>query len=79
MIIMKFDKLYLSANIFVLFVLGLAVIGCSTTGIKPDGHIPQTTFYKQLPAENRVKSMLYEQHSEWKGVPYKLGGLSKKG
>ena len=76
---MKYDKLYLSANIFVLFVLGLAVIGCSTTGKRPDRHISQTTFHKQLPAEDRVKSMLYNQHNEWKGVPYQLGGLSKKG
>ncbi|MCA0894831.1 NlpC/P60 family protein [Microbulbifer agarilyticus] len=26
-----------------------------------------------------IKESLYEQHQEWKGIPYRLGGMSKRG
>ncbi|AQQ68244.1 hydrolase Nlp/P60 [Microbulbifer agarilyticus] len=26
-----------------------------------------------------VKASLYKQHQEWKGIPYRLGGMSKRG
>jgi len=40
--------------------------------------------YKQGQAVNLsnsllVKQLLLDQHAEWKGTPYKLGGLNKKG
>lgn len=29
--------------------------------------------------EEQIKAVLYEQHREWQGTPYRLGGLSKRG
>lgn len=31
------------------------------------------------PDSDQIKQKLYSQHQEWKGIPYRLGGLSKRG
>ena len=40
---------------------------------KPPTHKPSPS-----PAE-LLKASLYQQHQEWKGIPYRLGGMSKRG
>ena len=44
---------------------------------------PQTTKpSKPKPApspDELVKASLYQQHQEWKGIPYRLGGMSRRG
>ncbi|MGS0676238.1 NlpC/P60 family protein [Shewanella sp. 125m-1] len=34
---------------------------------------------QQLSSEKQIKNQLIQMHREWKGVPYRLGGMSKKG
>jgi len=29
--------------------------------------------------EEQIKASLYQQHQEWKGIPYRLGGMSRRG
>ena len=60
-----------------LLLLSLSLIGCSST---PD--ISPGTLAKQkvsLKNSSAVKHKLYEQHKEWQGVDYEMGGLSKDG
>ncbi|MGB5396965.1 MAG: NlpC/P60 family protein [Gammaproteobacteria bacterium] len=55
------------------FLISLVLTGCSSTP------------YKSTPASNitlhdpDTKSKLISQHQEWKGTPYRYGGLSKRG
>ncbi len=64
-----------------IFIVSILITGCSST---PDRQAPQEVIVsanKSVPLADSqaVKKKLYQQYHQWKGVKYKLGGLSKKG
>ena len=60
-----------------LLLLSLSLIGCSST---PDIRLGMLAKEKvSLNNSSAVKSKLYDQHNEWEGVEYEMGGLSKDG
>ena len=67
-------------NVLILFLI-MCLFGC--LGQPP--HITEkVSVYKQVHTVNLsnsllVKKLLLDQHAEWKGTRYQLGGLSKKG
>ena len=56
-----------------LVVISLVLTGCSSTPYK---YTPATNIALQDPA---TRTKLDKQHREWKGTPYRYGGLSKRG
>jgi cell wall-associated NlpC family hydrolase len=58
-------------------ILSGIIISCSTP--KNYRSSSQTIYAEQLYNQNLVSTILYNQYKEWKGTPYKTGGLSKKG
>lgn len=57
-----------------LIIISIGLIGCSNTPAKSTATQPVYSTNKAA-----VKSKLKHQHREWKGAPYKYGGLSKRG
>lgn len=57
---------------FSLTVLLLALGGCQSSP-------PVAVVEPAAPALRPVQAVLYEQHQAWRGVPYRMGGLSRAG
>lgn len=73
-----------SLKIVLLLTLSLLVIGCSSTPQKSKGlHVTKLkapTASKPLSKkESYIYRKLNKQFQRWRGTPYKLGGLNKKG
>ncbi|MBE9532121.1 MAG: C40 family peptidase, partial [Proteobacteria bacterium] len=66
---MRIRSLILSLSILLLF------SACGPSVKKDDAHSSSVN----IKNKSGVASSLYVQHSEWKGVRYRYGGLSKKG
>ncbi|MDE3272546.1 NlpC/P60 family protein [Pseudoalteromonas sp. G4] len=58
-----------------LCLLSAMLIGCSNPVSQTIKHDTNST----SPLKTHAKHQLYQQLTEWQGVPYKLGGTSKKG
>jgi cell wall-associated NlpC family hydrolase len=63
-------KLLLLSPLLIFFSLQLT--GCSSN--PPIDNAPQSAS-----EQNRVKQALYAQYQQWKGVKYKMGGMTKTG
>ena len=63
--------------ILFLLIFSLSLIGCSSS---PDIR-PGSLAHERISLNNSstVKNKLYDQHDEWQGVEYEMGGLSKDG
>ena len=62
-------------------ILLIFLSGCASTHHGPE-HKRLVTAYRHaidLSDTKRVKQILYQQSKEWRGVRYRMGGLSKKG
>jgi len=58
----------------------LLIVGCSTLDNQPvNNRLLESTFSNNNTAQEAIIHELYRQHAEWKGVRYRLGGLSKNG
>lgn len=51
----------------------LVLAGCQSTPPAP----PPAPVVQSTPAP--VQALLYQQHRDWRGVPYRMGGLSRAG
>jgi cell wall-associated NlpC family hydrolase len=68
---------------FIIIIL-LLFSGCSTRGISPApktpvAKAPITKTPTSKETSSSLKAKLYAQYREWKGVRYRIGGLSKSG
>ena len=63
------------------FLLASILAGCSSSPDIRPGMLASIPTGKKVSLNNSsaVKNKLYEQHKNWKGVKYKMGGLSKNG
>lgn len=62
-------KLSLLSPLLIVFMFQLA--GCSSN--------PQIDTAQSSSEQNRIKQALYAQYQQWKGVKYKMGGMTKAG
>ena len=63
-----------------LTLISLILVGCGTASYKESAEA--ANFTSKLEAKNNtteVKTKLMDQYQEWRGIPYKHGGLSKRG
>ncbi|WP_237066081.1 NlpC/P60 family protein [Microbulbifer guangxiensis] len=69
------------------FLLTAMATGCSLAPyqgapveeISPQSPAKGGALHLMPPDGQQLKQKLYSQHREWKGIPYRLGGLSKRG
>lgn len=71
---------------WLLWLLLAGVVGCSSTGHQAPVVDRTAVPARQLPQQQssgsefqRIVAALYAQHDEWRGVPYRYGGMSKTG
>ncbi len=59
----------------------VALAGCSPlpTSATASHHTPPASPAETRSVQEAVKSRLYAFHRRWRGVPYRLGGLSRRG
>jgi len=64
-----------------LLLLNISLLGCSSSPDTRPGHLVDIPMGKKVDLNNSsaVKNKLYAQYKNWKGVKYKMGGLSKNG
>ncbi len=67
-------------NVSILLLVIVLVSGCSSPTIN-NSRTDSTTINNSvlLNKPNSVQAKLYQHYLQWKGTPYKLGGLSKSG
>ena len=73
--------------LFSTLALPLIIAGCSSTGLPspspspaPGSHARATSYPVEVGlSDSEIKTRLTRQLSAWRGVPYRYGGLSKKG
>jgi cell wall-associated NlpC family hydrolase len=74
-------RMHKQPAIVLLITLLLLFSGCAPTRQVTERRYPVTAHRDAIDLEDasRVKKILYRQADEWRGVPYRMGGLSKKG
>jgi murein DD-endopeptidase / murein LD-carboxypeptidase len=76
---LKYSMKAISSFICLIFIY-LALVGCGTAPYKDA--TTSHNYRSKLDATNdkaTVKSKLLAQHQEWRGTPYKMGSMSKRG
>lgn len=56
----------------------LAISGCSTTPNSPSS-VASRALNKPVAEQSRIRTALLDQYNEWRGTPYRLGGLTRGG
>lgn len=67
---------------FVVFVASASLVACSGSSVRhsPTSKTTQTHAVKtNLSNKNTVLKRLNQQYAAWRGVPYKFGGIDKRG
>lgn len=77
---MPIRALLISLSIIIL-ISACGISACGPSVKKDDPRPPHKKHAKavNLKKKSAVKKGLYSQHSEWKGVKYRMGGLNKRG
>ncbi|MDH5387084.1 MAG: NlpC/P60 family protein [Gammaproteobacteria bacterium] len=68
-------------KILLLLLASLSLLSCSSSPDTRPGTLADIPIGKKVDLNNSstVKNKLYSQYKSWKGVKYKMGGLSKSG
>lgn len=74
-------SIMLHKNLFFLFLLALFISGCSSTPYIQSDSERSIPLGKKVDLQNSaaVKDKLHNQHENWRGVKYRMGGLGKNG
>ncbi|WP_020408901.1 NlpC/P60 family protein [Hahella ganghwensis] len=66
----------LTYSVFLILLFSAVLAGCSSTPVNgPHNSLPSVT----TPDQHNISTLLLNHYEGWRGTPYKMGGLNKRG